>query len=179
MIKGCCQEPGKTCFTKVGDYGQCRKKCPKGWNCTKVTEARPYLALPCNKEFKQCGGGDFKGNPCCEDGLVCHGDEPQYFMQCTNKDDVEKKKSDTDSDDDDDDGGVTRLSALPTGLNRKQEPHAKFPGFYVLGIAFMATTGAAALAARKQACQGRPSHHASCTEDGVQEEPLQPTGLEG
>merc|ERR1712008_333396 len=107
---------------KVGSYGQCRKECPKSWNCTKVTVARPYLALPCNKEFKQCGGGNFKGNPCCEDGLVCHGDQPEYFMQCTNKDDLEKKSKNKDADDDDD-GEDIGLSALPTKLNRKQELH--------------------------------------------------------
>lgn len=92
MIKGCCMVPGESCFTKVGGYGQCRKKCPKGWNCTKVTEAKPYLAFPCAKEFKQCGGNGFKGNPCCADGLVCHGDQPKFYQQCTNKDDVKRLK---------------------------------------------------------------------------------------
>jgi len=169
MIKGCCQEPGMTCFTKTGYYGQCRKECPKGWNCTKITQARPYLAFPCAAEFKQCGGKDFKKNPCCENGLVCHGDDPEYYKQCTNPDDLKNKKKGTDTDADDDDDGDVRLSALPTGLDRKQEPHARLPEFYVLGGALMVVVGAAAFAARKQACQGKATHEYLCAEDGASE----------
>jgi len=186
MIKGCCQEPNKTCFTKVGGYGQCRNLCPKGWNCTKVANARPYLALPCNKEFEQCGGQHFKKNPCCQDGLVCYGDQPEYYMQCTNKAAATKKdngkangKAKAETDDDDDDAVDVRLSALPTSLHKKQEPHAKLPGFSILGIGLMLAIGGAALAARKKVWQGVASHQFLCTEDGVQEEPLQPTSFEG
>merc|ERR1712008_61206 len=95
-----------------------------------------------------------------------------------NKDDLEKKSKNKDADDDDD-GEDIGLSALPTKLNRKQELHARLPGFYVLGTALVAATVATAFAARKQACQGRASPEASCAEDGVQEEPLQPTSLKG
>jgi len=173
MIKGCCQEPGKTCFTKVDGYGQCRKKCPKGWNCTKVTYARPYLAFPCNKKFEQCGGQNFQKNPCCQNGLVCYGDQPKYYMQCTDKDKVNKKgdgNGDGDvleEDDDDDDGGELRLSALPTNLDQKQEPRARLPGFSILGAGLVVATGAAALAARKQVCQSVASHQFLRAEDGV------------
>lgn len=202
MIKGCCMVPGESCFTKVDGYGQCRKKCPKGWNCTKVTEAKPYLAFPCAKEFKQCGGNGFKGNPCCAAGLVCHGDQPKFYQQCTNKDDVKRlekkaakksvatpgsKKSSpksasasTDSDDDDDDdAGDLGLSDVSNNIDTEQDAHAKLPGFYVLGAAFMVAAGAVAFAARKQAGQRGARHQFLSAEDGIQEEPLQPENVEG
>lgn len=183
MMKGCCQEPGKTCFTKVGTYGQCRKECPKGWDCTKVTEAKPYLAFPCAKEYEKCGGQNFKKNPCCQDGLVCYGDQPEYYKQCTNKDEVKKGGSSGGSstaggDDGDDDDGAVRLSALPTVLHKKQEPSARLPGFSIMCIGLMVATGAAALAVRKQFCQGMAGHQHLSAEDGVQEESSQQARFE-
>lgn len=166
MIKGCCQEPGKTCFAKVDGYGQCREECPKGWNCTKVTAPRPYLAFACNDEFEQCGGDGFKKNPCCKGDLVCYGDQPEYYQQCTNKHEI--KESDDPSaadDDDDDDSGMVRLAALPTGLLKNQEPRAGFPGSSILGAGLLLVAGAAAIAAKKGACRCAARQPDLCAED--------------
>jgi len=67
---------------------------------------------------------------------------------------------------------MVRLSALPAGLHKNQEPRAGFPGFFILGMGLMLATGAAVLTAKKYVCQGVASHHPLCAEDGVQEEPF-------
>jgi len=138
------------------------------------------LALPCNKAYEQCGGRDFKKNPCCQDGLECYGDQPEYYMQCTDHAEA-KRKGDTSgalADDDDDDSGEIRLSALPVGIHKRQEPRARLAGCSILGIGLMVATGGVALAVQKQVCQRGASHQFLCTEDGVQEEPSQPTSLQ-
>jgi len=184
IIKGCCQEPSETCFTREDGYGQCRKKCPKDWDCKKVTQARPELGFPCNKKYEQCGGGTFSKNPCCEKGLVCHGDKPKYYMQCIEKFELEKKSTKPETSDDaldDDDDGDIELSALPSGLleEHQEEEKAEASGLltklqtlYALGGALMIVTGVAAFAARQQICQRQATHQTLCTEEGFQEEAM-------
>jgi len=186
MIKGCCQEPGKTCFTREDGYGQCQKKCPKDWDCKKVTEAHPNLGFPCNKKFEQCGGGTFNKNPCCEEGLTCYGDKPKYYMQCVTKYQLSKKRKKSEkSDDDDDDGDLEdledlRLSALPSGLKKVEakRPFAKLQTLYALGGALMVVAGVVALAAQLGVCRRRATHQTLCAEEGFQEEAMWPTSLE-
>jgi len=180
MIKGCCQEAGKTCFTREDGYGQCQKKCPKDWECKKVTQAHANLGFPCNKKYEQCGGGTFNKNPCCKEGLVCHGDKPKYYMQCVEKYELEKKaKKSESSDNDDDDSGDLGLSALPSDLLEENEEQAEEKGsfaklqtLYVLGGALMVVAGVAAFAARQKVCQRQATHQALCAEEGFQEDAM-------
>lgn len=178
MIKGCCQEPGKTCFAKVEGYGQCRMKCPKGWDCTKVTKPHPQLAFPCNKKYEQCGGDGFRRNPCCQEGLVCHGKQPAYYMQCVSKDEANNTNKKA-ADDDDDEVANVDFSAQIKGLPEDKNAHAQYLGFYAFGAAFMIVASAAFFIARQQMCQRRSSHKALCTDDDFQEETFERVSLEG
>merc|ERR1719468_388440 len=108
--------------------GNAGRNAPRIGTAKKVTQARPELGFACNKKYEQCGGGTFSKNPCCEKGLVCHGDKPKYYMQCIPKFELEKKtkKSETSDDalDDDDDGDI-ELSALPSGLLEEHQEEEK------------------------------------------------------
>jgi len=153
----------------------------KGWNCTEVTTPHPYLALPCNKVYKQCGGQGFKGNPCCEKGLVCTGKNPKYYMQCKKKWQVEKEQdaddaSDADAGDgdlDDDELGLDDdldeddvnfdndddlgLAALPGSVDHK----VPAPSRLVIAAAGLLTlAGASALAASALVLRRRRLRHA-------------------
>merc|ERR1712129_119869 len=178
MIKGCCQEPNKTCFTREDGYGQCQNLCPKDWDCKTVTQAHTNLEFPCNKKFEQCGGDGFNKNPCCEKGLLCTGDKPKYYMQCVDKPELAEKAKKSDDDDDSADLG---LSALPSSLLEEHEeeeeaeaegPFTKLQILYALGGTLLVVSGVAAFAARQQVCQRQATHQTLSAEEGFEEEAM-------